>query len=140
MTQEEKEKVMQQLKRYQGLCREIKYLEEEIEELESKLIYHRGDSEIRSGTGGDHMAEDVARMVDLTEKQHEMLMKRIKERDRISSAIDKLDEPEERMIMRERYIQGNSWYQVFIDCWDKGWSTMFRVHNAAVEKISKEFL
>lgn len=135
MTEEGKAAVINKLKRYQWLSREIKNLESEIEELESWLIYHRSDSEIRSGSSGDNMADAVAKMVDLTEKRHRILLQRIAERDKITDAIEKLDEPEERVIMYQRYIAGKDWSEIYKTIWTKEMRSMYYVHERALEKI-----
>ena len=139
MQQEEKDFVRKKLQKYKWLCLEVRELEEEIDELRNRLTYHRSEGENRSGSGGDKMAEAIARLVDLTEKRHEVLLQRIEERDRISAAIDSLEDPEERMIIHARYIQGKPWNVIYADFKDREWRTMFRVHTRALESIAKYF-
>ncbi len=134
-----KEMAKKELQKYRGLCLEVKKLEEEIDELRSRIIYHRNEGERHSGSGGDQMAEAIARLVDLTTKRQETLLQRIAERDRISSAIDSLEDPEERMIIHARYVQGKRWNAIYMDHEGKEHRSLLRIHARALEKIAEFF-
>lgn len=52
----------------------------------------------------------------------------------IEDAIEKLDDPDERTVLRHRYISGHEWDMIAgIMCYDR--STVLRAHGKALEKL-----
>lgn len=135
MDAEQKERTIRELKKYTGLSREIRQAEEEIARMESRIEYHRAEGERSGGqTGRDQMAGVISGLTDLKDRRQEMLMQRICERNRIDEAVDKLDDPRERLVLNLRYIQGMPWQEVY---WRIGceWRTMFRIHAEAIKHL-----
>ena len=127
----------EELKSYKALTKEQEQLEEMIWELEATI----GDPKTAkidgmphgSPSGGSGLENIVARYSQLKDryeaKKAEILAKRI----RIEEAIDSLD-PDERRMMRYRYIDGLKWEEVCVKM-PYSWNQAHIIHRRVLAKL-----
>jgi DNA-directed RNA polymerase specialized sigma24 family protein len=100
--------------------KEYRWLIESIETLESEIRYLRDKIDVKSPlwsdlpgckSEGDKMATVVSQIVDTREKLLEEVSKAMEKRRNIEAAIEKLPE-REKVLIRQRYIDGKAWEQI----------------------------
>lgn len=101
------------LKSYLSLCREIEILRQERAELLNSGLGAANNDGLPHGSGVSNPTADIAAMAasiaaELSQKLNECIDLRLQ----IEQAVNALNEPRERELMRRRYIEGQRWEQV----------------------------
>lgn len=101
------------LKSYLSLCREIEILRQERAELLNSGLGAANNDGLPHGSGVSNPTADIAARAasiaaELSQKLNELLYLRLQ----IEQAVNALNEPRERELMRRRYIEGQRWEQV----------------------------
>lgn len=127
---------------YRALVREIGQLEEQLIALESAMyspkIPHLTQTPVSPGRRCD-MADIVARHMELEAKYRESLAARKAQQLAIERALDSLEDPGERLVMRYRYIEGRSWTFIIAELAPMGYSErqVYRLHGYALMKLKE---
>lgn len=127
----------QELKRYRRLEIELEQLESTIRRLEDSVTGVRAAVITDMPKGGPpvEMADRVAKLLDLKEVYGRKWDALIDERTRIESAIDTLNDPIERALMRYKYIDGLTWEEVCVAIHYE-WRQVHRIHAKALMRLS----
>ena len=101
------------LKSYLSLCREIEILRQERAELLNGGLGAANNDGLPHGSGVSNPTADIAARAagiaaELSQKLNECIDLRLQ----IEQAVNALNEPRERELMRRRYIEGQRWEQV----------------------------
>lgn len=101
------------LKSYLSLCREIEILRQEQAALLNGGLGAVSNDGLPHGSGvADPTADTAARTTKIAAELSQKLNECIELRLRIEQAVNVLNEPRERELMRRRYIEGQRWEQV----------------------------
>lgn len=128
---------------YRALVLEVRQIRALLSELEFARLSLGGagvSSAPRGGTPtGSALAARSARYLDTKALYEEKLVQKEALLFSVESAIDSLASPEERLIMRARYIQGRSWTSICIALQREGYSErqVYRLHGAALLKLKE---
>ena len=124
---------------YQHLCREIRQLEDQIAELESRITSPRTPKLSflpHAKSAGYALEAGMDRYADLIELYKTKLERLYSERAAIEQAIESL-EPIERMVLRARYIEGRTWEDV-AERINYSYVQTWRIHARAIEALEKQ--
>ena len=123
------------------LAREVEQLREQLEVMESSLFSPKGQRFTSmphaSNLHGSTMDVAVARHLDL----QDLYLKRLAEKDAqlliIEQALASLEDPAQRVIMRDRYVLGWNWRRICAALAQEGYSErqVFRLHGYALLKL-----
>ncbi len=123
------------LKSYLSLCREIEILRQERAELLNGGLGAANNDGLPHGSGVSNPTADMAAgaasiAAELSQKLNECIDLRLQ----IEQAVNALNEPRERELMRRRYIEGQRWEQV---AYEMNYSIdhIWRLHGRILEKI-----
>ena len=131
------------LKNYRMLALECQRLKAQLEALESSLFSPKSQrystTPRGSGSGGRTLEDAVAGHLALRDHYEAQLAKKEAEQLAIEQAIESLEDPAERMVIRERYVNGLSWVQVCMIMQPKGYSErqVYRLHGFALLKMKE---
>lgn len=101
------------LKSYLSLCREIEILRQERAALLNGGLGAVSNDGLPHGSGvADPTADTAARATKIAAELSQKLNECIDLRLQIEQAVNALNEPRERELMRRRYIEGQRWEQV----------------------------
>ena len=81
------------------------------------------------------LTDALIRMERLEEEYIKRITEIMKRRLHVESFIDSLDDPEERIVMRLRYIEGDEWEQVCVKVYC-GWDKVHRINRSVLERIA----
>lgn len=126
---------------YRQLAFEVKQLRANLQALEGTIYAPSGQKYShtpRASSGQGHTMDNVVAthaaleelyLTKLAEKNAQLLA--------VEQAIDTLDQPAERMVMRYRYISGYGWRRIVNLMIPKGYSErqVYRLHGYALEKL-----
>lgn len=132
-----------ELKSYRALVVEVEQLKEQLAILESSIYSPKGqrftstprvpsgDRSTMDGAVDRHIRLDSLYREELAEKEARQLA--------IEQAIESLEDPVERLIMRELYIFGRRWPAVLTKMQKLGYSerTVYRLHGYALLKLKE---
>lgn len=130
-------------KSYRALVIEVDYLREQLKELESSLYSPKGQrftSTPRSSSGyRSTMDGAVDRHIKLCDKYAAELAEKEARQLAIETAISSLADPDERVVMRERYLRAQEWPTVVRKLQKEGYSerTIYRLHGTALLKLKE---
>lgn len=130
-------------KSYRALVIEVGQLQEQLKILESSLYSPKGQrftSTPRSPSGyRSTMDGAVDRHIHLYNKYAAELADKESQQLAIETAIASLADPDERVVMRERYIKAQEWPVVIRKLQKEGYSerTIFRLHGTALLKLKE---
>lgn len=130
-------------KNYRALVIEVGQLQEQLKILESSLYSPKGQrftSTPRSPSGyRSTMDGAVDRHLHLCDKYATELAAKEAQQLAIETAIASLADPDERVVMRERYIKAQEWPVVIRKLQKEGYSerTIFRLHGMALLKLKE---
>ena len=133
-----------ELVNYRILTKEVRQLRDQLAALESSLYSPAGQrfsSTPRSSSGPKKTMEDgVAGHIKLEQLYRAKLMEKEMQLYRIERAIDSLEDPAQRVILRERYVAGHSWLRVCEKMRSQGYSerTVYRLHGYALLKLKED--
>lgn len=128
---------------YRALSKEVRQLREQLAAMESALYSPKG----QRFTSTPHASSDpkntmdaaVARHMKLVELYHEKLAEKETKLHAIEQAIDSLEDAAQRVVMRERYVAGQSWAQVCKLMASEGYSErgVYRLHGYALLNLKE---
>ncbi len=104
----------QDLRQYGHIEKEIRQLEGMIRELNSRAYSPRiphltGMPGAASTASGSAQERIVTEMIEIRERYQQRILELMETRKRIERAIDGLQDPDQRMILRYHYISGYGW-------------------------------
>ena len=123
------------LKSYLSLCREIEILQQERAELLNGGLGAANNDGLPHGSGVSNPTADIAARAagiaaELSQKLNECIDLRL----RIEQAVNALNEPRERELMRRRYIEGQRWEQVAFEM-HYSIDHIWRLHGMVLGKL-----
>jgi len=126
----------QTLRQYRPLVLEIEQIEEQINRLGDGLIgaVNINDMPHSQSKIHDPMAEVACKMADLAQVMAIKLNRAIALRIEIERAIDSLEEPRDRLLMRYRYIDGKTWEQIAVEM-NYCYMQVCRIHGRILNKM-----
>lgn len=130
-------------KSYHALVVEVQQLKEQLRVLESSIYSPKGQrfTSTPRVPSGDRSTMDgaVDRHIQLCNKYAAELAEKEARQLAIETAISSLADPDERVVMRERYIKAQSWPVVVRKLEKEGYSerTIFRLHGTALWKLKE---
>ena len=130
------------LQNYRALVREIRQLAEQLVTLETSMYFpkvpHLTQSPVQNGKGCD-MADIIARHIELEAQYRDSLARKAAQQLAIERAMDSLEDPAERMVMRYRYIEGRGWNFIIAELAALGYSErqVYRLHGFALLKLKE---
>lgn len=112
--------------------REINYLRE----LAQKVTPVISEDKVQTGFNGDKLGDTIAKLVDIESQINAQIDKYIEIRDEVNRMIDTLENADQRLILRLRYLEFMSW-----DCIETSYpysrSTIFRLHKQGLKELRK---
>lgn len=143
----------QQLKDYKRLREEIECEQERLEMMEIKILgisSKNSDGMPRSSSSEyDKMATQIAYKTDIENNLAQLLQKEKNKRMEIEKEIvERLEYPDERMLIRLRYIDGLSWREIsellfskrrdYYEDEEKYKRRVYRIHGNALVKLAEK--
>lgn len=123
------------LKSYLSLCREIEILRQEQTELLNGGLGAVSNDGLPHGSGvADPTADTAARTAKIAAELSQKLNECIDLRLQIEQAVNALNEPRERELMRRRYIEGQRWEQVAFEM-HYSIDHIWRLHGMVLGKL-----
>lgn len=140
----------ERLRDYRSMNKEIENQIERLERMEMKISSIGSpvlsDMPKSPSTVYDRMASSVARKVDFENEIMELIAERDAERRSLESLIRRLKKPDERAVIRMRYLDSEDWEDIlmmifggqrdFNDKYDNYKQRMFRLHSAAISNMA----
>lgn len=124
------------LEEYRQLRLEIDQLEESREKLKRQIATFQSSKYKPIGKDEKKTLTDALIRMEKLDADH---VKRIgeimKRRLHVEMFIDDLDDPEERIVMRLRYIEGKEWETVCVKS-HCGWDKVHRINRAVLKRIA----
>lgn len=130
------------LQNYRALAREVSQLREQLTALEASLyspkVQQYSSTPVQSGRHTD-LSDAVARHLELEAVYQERLAAKAAQQLAIEQALDALDDPAQRMVMRFRYIEGRGWNFIIAELAALGYSErqVYRLHGFALLKLKE---
>lgn len=128
---------------YRMLAREVEQLRLQVKVTEETLYSPTGQrftsTPHATAPRGDAMDLAVARLFDLRELYSKRLVEMRARLLDIERAIYSLEDPAQRVIMRDRYVLGWSWRRICSSLADEGYSErqVYRLHGYALLKLKE---
>ena len=140
----------ERLRDYRSMNKEIENQIERLERMEMKISSIGSpvlsDMPKSPSTAYDRMASSVARKVDFENEIKELIAERDSECRSLESLIRQLKKPDERAVIRMRYLDIEDWDDIlmmifggqrdFNDKYDNYKQRMFRLHSAAISNMA----
>lgn len=130
-------------KNYRALLLEVQQLREQVRILEASLYSPKGQrfTSTPRVPSGERSTMDgaVERHIRLESHYRESLAEKEAKQLVIEQAIESLADPAERLVMRERYINGKGWPAVVRKLQEIGYSerSVYRLHGYALAKLKE---
>ena len=130
------------LQNYRALAREVRQLREQLTALEASLfapkVQQYSDTPVQSGRVSD-LSDAVVRHLELKELYQERLAAKAAQQLAIELALESLEDPAQRMVMRFRYIEGRGWNFIIAELAALGYSErqVYRLHGFALLKLKE---
>lgn len=138
------------LQQFQSLNREIDNSIERLEMLQMKAVspssMNLTGTPKKSPSIGDALSYKTSYIVDLENEIKQMIERRDQEERFIESLVKKLDKPDERFVIRLRYLDGEEWNDVIMLLfgnkpdydinYDNYKQRVYRLHRSAIDKLS----
>lgn len=130
-------------KSYRALVLEVRQLKDQLKTLESSIYSPKGQrfTSTPRMPSGDRSTMDgaVERHLKLVDKYAAELAEKEAQQLAIEEAIASLADPDERVVMRERYINALGWPAVVRKLQKEGYSerTIYRLHGLALFKLKE---
>lgn len=130
------------LKNYRALVQEVRQLREQLTALETSLYSPKSQRLSHTPAASGHVQDlsgAVARHLELEAHYQERLAARESWQLVIEHAIESLQDPGERMVMRYRYIEGRGWSFIMAALAPLGYSErqVYRMHGYALLKLKE---
>lgn len=131
----------ERLRQYTYLIKEIEAQKERLAQIEASLLHPkqsiRGDGMPHSNYAVDRMAIAIANKIELEEIIIKNIKKAQQEAAAIERAIQTLDNPLDRELMRLKYLDGLTWEEVAETlCKSRQWVTV--LHGKILQKLNKQ--
>ena len=133
------QEIKYELKQYAGLKKEVKQLEA----LSTEFYDSLGSSPYidASGIRTNQISDPTAVYADQALKMHRQLLKKkgalVSRLKNIEALVDKLEDSNERQIIREYYINGKTWEEICVII-NYAWAHTHRLHKSALKKLSQQ--
>lgn len=90
-------------------------------------------------SGGSPVEKQVVRFVEVQDLYKAKLAEKLAQLAVVEQAIDSLEAPAERLVMRLRYLEGRSWVSVCALLQREGYSErqVYRLHGFALQKLKE---
>lgn len=126
----------QDLRQYTRLGIELKGLQDKIETLENKLTSPKGQiiTDMPRGGPAVDLTDQMSKLIDLKNLYTVKYNMRFDQQMKIESAIDTLEDPVERALVRYKYIDGLTWEEVCVKI-DYGWDRTHHLHRLSLHKL-----
>ncbi len=126
-----------ELKQYIKLEKELKQLEEMLEKLENEIHSPKITrlSDMPKGGKPVDIEDKIIKLIELRDIYNDKWDKLIDERKRIEQAIEKLQDPIQRALMRYKYIDGLTWEEVCVKL-SYSWRQTHRMHSRALQNMA----
>lgn len=134
---ERNEKVKQWLWRYRDAKKEVRRLEEELEELteSQESTGAIGYSDMPKGSGNQtDLSDYIVQKEKIRRKLHKAKYKNLQILEEVKSAIDRLPTADQRTVMSYRYLKLMNWEKICIKT-GYSWKHVHRFHAKALEEI-----
>lgn len=134
--QDARQRVKKRLSGYLDIKKEYNQILEKLRDIEAIMTSPRAqklDGMPRGGSGGDPMSALVSQHIMLEEQYREQLWKLAAAQSELEKMIESL-EPDERRLMRLRYIDGLMWEQVCV-AMSYSWRSTHNHHAKALDKL-----
>lgn len=129
----------ERLRHYTYLIKEIEAQKERLAQMEASLLHPQqtiGDGMPRSNFAVDRMATAIANKIALEEMIMENIIKAQEEATAIERAIQTLEAPIDRELMRLKYLDGLTWEEVAEQlCKSRQWVTV--LHGRILQKLNQ---
>ena len=128
-------------KNYRALVLEVRQLQGLLAELEAAKFSVSGadfsGAPRETSSQGSAVERKVIRYLDTLALYREKIAEKTDRLIALEAALDSLDSPVERLIMRLRYIEGRSWVSVCVELESLGYSErqVYYIHGKALEKL-----
>ena len=123
------------LSKYVMICNEIRTLQAEKESLMGGYIVAARTTELPSGSRkSDPTAKMPEKVESIAAKIDRQLNRCMALRYEIEEAINKLENPTERLLMRKRYIEGKTWDKVAVEM-NYTFRHIIRMHGQILQKM-----
>lgn len=129
---------------YRALVLEVRQLQALLTELEAAKFSVQGSDfsgvPREAPSAGSAVERKVIRYLDTLALYREKIEAKTAKLIAIEAALDSLEAPMERLIMRLRYIEGRSWASVCCELEPLGYSDrqVYRLHGFALMKLKEE--
>lgn len=123
---------------YRALVKEVQQLRDQLAALcDPKGPNYGTDPRSPGSPGSAAMVSAVSAYMELEELYHAALAEKEAQQLAIEQAIQSLDVPGERLVMRARYIEGKGWPVIIREMGRLGYSerTVHRRHSSALRKL-----
>lgn len=130
-----------ELKNYRMLAYEVRQLRDLLASLEMSIDSPKSPRFTLTPSGSSHQGSPMEQALIRHLELQELYTKRLAEKDaklqEVERAIGSLEDPAERVIMRNRYILGWSWRRVCMAMQAEGYSErqVYRLHGYALLKL-----
>lgn len=126
------------LKSYQRIKKEIRSLDDEIRSLRAGQIFPGIVADgMPKGNGFCDLSVYAARLDELQCRLGEKAEKLIRRQEEIEADIDRMEDPIERALLRNKYIGGMTWEQVAVGM-GYSWQYIHKIHSRALKHFEKE--
>ena len=127
----------EELKQYRSIRHEIQSIKDEINELENQIQSVRAVTISDMPKGGSHtdFTDVIAKIDELKRALHIKMSQALVVQERIEGVIDKLDNPRDKAVMRQYYINGMTWEGIAACFGLKDVRHIFRVHGRILQEI-----
>jgi len=135
LDREEKKRI---LKSYLPLREELRKIEEEIIFWRSKLTRFGGSVVKFSNTKGTRInkADEAFEKLEMLDYRFSAKIISLSDlRSRIEDAIEELDDPIHRLLMRMRYVEGHTWELIAVEL-SYSWQHVHKIHADALNLIN----
>ena len=128
----------EELNKYMETKREIEIIEDKIEYLKEKKTSIKSmvitDMPRGSNSENDRLGILLGEIEELINIYREKELKLIKQQIQIENAIENLDDPTDRNIIRLKYIDGHTWERICVIL-NYSWNGIHKKHRKILEKI-----
>lgn len=132
----------ERLRRYREIKKEARQIRDQLEEIESRLYSPRGQlltgmPSAPSPGGGTITEVLIDRHAQLVQLYREQLARLEEEQLAVETAIESLEDPTARRLMRYRYIDGLKWEEVAVRI-KYEWSRTHDLHSMALKQLKEQ--
>lgn len=126
-----------ELKQYRNIRAEICSIQDEIKELKNQVqtIKAVTISDMPKGGLQEDFTDIIAKIDELTRLLYIKMAQLVTIQKRIENIIEKIENPRDKIIMRQYYINGMKWEDIAVSVGLKNIRHIFRIHRKILQKI-----